>query len=82
MTKFVAIYWRGNPQLTSGGYYTAKEVSGKTLESVERRLANAKDDSAYGSMSLVKVIERENCKGLELGTYGRKLAEEEVKEYL
>ena len=50
-----AIFWRGNPQLANGGYYTLSENKTlKELKSIENPI--------YGSMSL---IERYSAKQLE-----------------
>ena len=75
MKNYVAIFWRGNPQLANGGYYTASPATGKSIETVTRRLQNPK--TAYGTMSLINVMPAEEYQGPELGTYGTKLSQEE-----
>ena len=44
MKKYIATFWRGNPQMKNGGYETTRDIE---------------DGCAYGSMSLLS-IEKED----------------------
>lgn len=78
MLKFVALYWRGNPQLEKGGYHSVREVSGKSEETVMRRLCKERDSSCYGSMTFCgKILPRDKY----TGTIGRITREEFISQF-
>lgn len=37
MKKYIAIFWRGNPQLENGGYETARTIEAKTITSARKK---------------------------------------------
>lgn len=53
MKKFIATYFRHNPQLKSGGYETTREIEARTIASAKKKAENI--NSLYGSMQLLKV---------------------------
>lgn len=56
MKKFIAKYWRGNPQFKNGGYETTSEIEAKTIASA-RKLAKEKENCSYGTKTLISVEE-------------------------
>jgi len=56
MKKFIATYWRGNPQLKSGGYETTREIEAMTLVSATKKAEKKCDNVSYGSMFLLSII--------------------------
>lgn len=58
MKTYIAKFWRGNPQLRHGGYYTTYEIEAKTIRSAEKK-ARKYEDCVYGTMSLVEIQEAE-----------------------
>lgn len=55
MKKFIATFWRGNPQLKNGGYETTRTIEAKNRsEAVKKAKAI---DIKYGSMNLLDVEE-------------------------
>lgn len=58
MKKFIATFWRGNPQLKSGGYETTRIIEARTLKSAEKK-AEKMTQCVYGSMTLLKVEAKE-----------------------
>lgn len=48
MKKFIATYFRHNPQLKSGGYETTREIEARTIASAKKKAENI--NSLYGSM--------------------------------
>lgn len=65
---YIATFWRGNPQLKNGGYYTAKEfqaVSHKAAErQAERQAERYTKGMIYGSLNLISVeLKQENSNG-------------------
>jgi len=59
MKEFVAVFWRGNPQLKNGGYETERTIEAKTLKAAEKKAKEIEKKVAYGSMSLLRVEEKE-----------------------
>lgn len=53
--KFVAKFWRGNPQLKSGGYYTERTIEARTLKSAQKKAEEIERNCCYGSMMLVEI---------------------------
>lgn len=58
MKTYIAKFWRSNPQLKNGGYYTTYEIKAKTIRSAEKK-AREYEDCAYGTKSLVGIQEAE-----------------------
>lgn len=58
MKKFVAKFWRGNPQIDGGGYETTRTVEAKTIASA-RKKAKEYEHCLYGTMSLIEITEME-----------------------
>lgn len=57
MNKFIATYWRGNPQMKSGGYETTREIEAKTLASATKKAEKKCVNVSYGSMSLLSIVQ-------------------------
>ena len=55
MKKFIATFWRSNPQLVNGGYETTKTIEAKTIKSATKKANEIADRALYGGMSLVKI---------------------------
>lgn len=55
MKKFKATFWRGNPQLTNGGYKTTRTIEAKTMKAAERKAKKISNNTVYGSMTLLKI---------------------------
>ena len=59
MKKFVATFWRGNPQISGGGYYTTRVIEAKTLNSANKKVDEIEKGCLYGSMFCTGIIEQE-----------------------
>ena len=59
MKKFTATFWRGNPQITGGGYKTTRTIEAKTLASAKKKTREIEKNCCYGSMYLLEIIEQE-----------------------
>lgn len=55
MKKFVATFWRSNPQLRSGGYTTTREIEAKTIASARKQAREIAEKTVYGGMELISV---------------------------
>ena len=61
---YVATFWRGNPQLKNGGYYTAKEFRAVSHKAAERQAEKYTKGMVYGSLDLISVeLKQENSNG-------------------
>ena len=58
MKKYIAKYWRGNPQLKNGGYETEREIEARTIASAQKKAREWENGCAYGSMTLLDVTEK------------------------
>ena len=56
MKTYEATFWRGNPQLKNGGYYTTKKIEARTITSA-RAKARKMESCVYGSMTLRDIKE-------------------------
>lgn len=56
MKTYEATFWRGNPQLTNGGYETKRTIEAKTIASA-RKKAREFENCRYGSMTLLDIKE-------------------------
>lgn len=50
--KFEAEYWRSNPQLKSGGYWTERTIEANTVGEAARKAREIERKCVYGSMTL------------------------------
>lgn len=55
MKKFIARFWRHNPQLQNGGYATERVIEARTLASATNK-AKRIEKCAYGAMWLRIVL--------------------------
>lgn len=61
---YVATFWRRNPQLKNGGYYTTKEFQAVSHKAAERQAERCTKGMVYCSLSLVSVeLKQENSNG-------------------
>ena len=60
MKKFIAKFWRGNPQISGGGYETTREIEAKTITSATKKARQIEKGVLYGTMSLIEVKEQED----------------------
>lgn len=64
---YIATFWRGNPQLKNGGYYTEKEFRAVSHKAAERQAERYTKNMVYGSLSLISVeLKQENSNGREI----------------
>lgn len=57
MKQYMALFWRGNPQLANGGYETYRTYEAKTMKQAEKMARKTETKCVYGSMTLVEIIE-------------------------
>lgn len=57
MKKYIATYWRSNPQLKNGGYETTQELEAKSIASAKKQAKDIGKRVTYGNMILIKVEE-------------------------
>lgn len=55
MKKFIATYWRINPQLANGGYETTKIIEAKNADSAWKK-GSRLTECVYGRMELLSII--------------------------
>lgn len=55
MKKYTAIFFRANPQLTSGGYQTTRTIEAKTITSARKKARDIESGCIYGGMTLLDV---------------------------
>ena len=61
---YIATFWRGNPQLKNGGYYTTKEFQAVSHKAAERQAERYAKGMVYGSLSIISVeLKQENSNG-------------------
>lgn len=53
--KYTAIFFRANPQLTSGGYQTTRTIEAKTITSARKKARDIESGCIYGGMTLLDV---------------------------
>lgn len=61
MKKYVATFWRSNPQLPKGGYVTTREIEAKTIASARKQAREITEKTVYGGMELLKVEKAETA---------------------
>ena len=57
MKKYIATFWRGNPQISGGGYETTRKIEAKTIASARKKARDIENACIYGSMSLKNIEE-------------------------
>lgn len=61
---YIATFWRGNPQLKNGGYYTTKEFQAVSLQGATKQAERYMKGMIYGSLNLISVeLKQENSNG-------------------
>lgn len=55
MKKYIATYYRENPQLKNGGYNTERMIEANTITSARKKAQVIADSCAYGNMILIDV---------------------------
>ena len=55
MKVFVITFWRENPQLERGGYYTTREVEARNETSAREKAEKIAENVPYGSMQVISV---------------------------
>ena len=58
MKTYIATYWRGYPQLKSGGYVTTREFKARTMASARRKAKERSKMCVYGTLVLREVREK------------------------
>lgn len=53
--KYIATFWRGNPQLKNGGYETKRTIEAKTIASARKLAREYESGTVYGTMTLLKI---------------------------
>lgn len=61
---YIATFWRGNPQLKNGGYYTTKEFQAVSRKTAERQAERYTKGMVHGTLDLISVeLKQENSNG-------------------
>lgn len=61
---YIATFWRSNPQLKNGGYFTTKEFRSTSLQEATKQAERYAADTIYGSMAVKNVeLKQENSNG-------------------
>lgn len=61
---YVATFWRGNPQLKNGGYYTTREFQAASHRAAEKQAERYMEGTVYGNLDLISVeLKQENSDG-------------------
>lgn len=55
MKKYIATFFRYNPQIKSGGYETVREIEAKTIASARKKAREIESNCLYGSMTLLDI---------------------------
>ena len=56
--KYVAKFWRSNPQFKAGGYETTRTIEAVSIASARKKAREISEHCAYGGMEMLSV-ERE-----------------------
>lgn len=59
MKKYIAKFWRVNPQFLIGGYETTREIEARTIRSAEKKARGYENGCIYGSMTLLEVKKKD-----------------------
>ena len=54
MNRYIAKFWRGNPQSSKGGYETERIIEAKTVASAKKK-AKEFENPTYGTMTLIDI---------------------------
>lgn len=73
MKKYVARFWRSNPQLPDGGYETTRTIEAKTIASARKKANEIASRCIYGGMSLISVVRNTNSAVRHVGEVRNKL---------
>lgn len=57
MKTYIAIFFRGNPQLKNGGYKVVKTIEARSITSAKKKARELADRVNYGTMQLIDVLE-------------------------
>lgn len=57
MKTYELKFWRSNPQLKNGGYYTTRIIEAKTLVAAKKKAREISLNCVYGSFDLISVEE-------------------------
>lgn len=57
MKKYIALFWRGNPQLKDGGYETYRTYEAKSLAQARKMAEKTESKCVYGIMRLMDIVE-------------------------
>lgn len=58
---YIATFWRSNPQLKNGGYFTTKEFQSISLQGATKQAERFAADNVYGGMAVKNVeLKQEN----------------------
>ena len=61
---YIATFWRSNPQLKNGGYFTTKEFQAVSHKAAERQAERYAANNVYGGMAVKSVeLKQENSNG-------------------
>lgn len=55
MKKYIATFWRGNPQLKNGGYETTREIEAVSITSARKKARELCERTLYGSKELLSI---------------------------
>ena len=58
---YIATFWRGNPQLKNGGYYTTEEFQAVSHKAAERQAERYAKGMIYGANSRTSPISQSVC---------------------
>lgn len=58
MKKYVATFWRSNPQFKAGGYETTRTIEAFSIASARKKAREISERCVYGGMEMLSV-ERE-----------------------
>lgn len=53
--KYIATFWRGNPQLKNGGYETKRTIEARSIVSAKKIARGYEEGTVYGTMTLLKI---------------------------
>lgn len=61
---YIATFWRSNPQLKNGGYFTTKEFQSVSLQGATKQAERYAASNMYGGMAIKRVeLKQENSNG-------------------
>ena len=57
MKTYTAKFWRGNPQLKNGGYYTTRDFEVENKREANKMVKDAIKHTVYGTFDFVEWLE-------------------------